>query len=113
MQRTQRAMACTGAACILLLMPQACRTTEQIAPPVDLNMASQGVTVEALLRGRDIYLRQCASCHVAEPVDRYTLEEWEDIITRMAPKSKLNEIQTMELRRYVQAALNRPDPNAQ
>lgn len=91
-----------AAACLPLFVLSACRTIEQAAPPVDASMAGDQATRQSLARGRDVYLRQCTSCHTAEPVTRYTQDQWQGIITRMAPKSKLSVAQTADLRLYIQ-----------
>jgi len=51
--------------------------------------------------GRDIYLRDCSSCHAIEPINRYSLREWSRIIPGMAEESNLTEEETRLLSDYI------------
>lgn len=85
-----------------------CLSVEQMAPPVGVEFASagmrNGITMAHLETGREVYLMDCSRCHSIEPIDRYSLGRWRDIIVRMGPKSKLDVPRTEALRAYVLAA---------
>lgn len=85
-----------------------CLSIEQMAPPVGPEFArvamTNGATMPILERGRDVYLRDCSRCHSIEPISRYSLDRWRDIILRMGPESKLDESSTVALRAYVLTA---------
>ncbi|MCX5660525.1 MAG: hypothetical protein NTW19_12500 [Planctomycetota bacterium] len=85
----------------------ACRSMEQVVPPVGPAMLSsaQGASAEALTRGRGIYLDACIRCHVAEAIGDYGLERWRaKILPDMSRRAKLSPQQTAELTSYVLAA---------
>ena len=95
---------------VLLITMQAtsCISIEEMVPPVDSNMVSMasdlGYGFQTLSLGRDMYLNQCISCHSAEPVDRYSHEQWETILPDMAAEAKLDGPQTAALQAYVLTA---------
>ncbi len=90
------------------LIVAGCRTIDEMAPPVGPTMVDlgrqAGHPMDSLRRGRDIYLDQCIKCHTVEPVDGYTLTDWNRIIPDMAKETKLNPAQTADLRAYVLTA---------
>lgn len=85
-----------------------CLSIEQMAPPVGAEFASagmrNGITIALLETGREVYLMDCSRCHSIEPIDRYSVGRWRDIIVRMAPESKLDASRTEALQAYVLAA---------
>ena len=85
-----------------------CLSIEQMAPPVGAEFASagmrNGITIAFLETGREVYLMDCSRCHSIEPIDRYSVGRWRDIIVRMGPKSKLDAPRTEALQAYVLAA---------
>jgi len=91
----------------LTLAMTGCLTVEQMAPPVSPEFSLNGtnvVTLAALEEGRDVYLSDCTRCHSVEPIDRYSIDRWNDIIERMGPRSRLDETRTGALRAYIVAA---------
>ena len=79
-----------------------------MAPPVNPRFrtvaAEQGLNAGDLERGRHLYLTDCARCHNIEPVDRYTLEQWEELMPRMAKLTRLSEADARAVRTYVRTA---------
>ena len=84
-----------------------CKSLNQIAPPVDerLTLAGGGADRAVLERGRAIYLNQCASCHVAEPVHDYNARQWAEILPPMNREAKLKPAQAADLKAYIDACL--------
>jgi len=85
-----------------------CVSLDQRVPPIDQRMIEygqkHGVSDRSLLTGRQTYLNRCIGCHGVEPVDRYSLEQWEVIVPEMAPEAKLNDAQTVDLLNYIRTA---------
>lgn len=85
-----------------------CLTLEQMAPPVDHEFQAialrRGVDSATLELGRRVYLSDCARCHGVEPVARYSVEQWGEILPRMAQESKLDAEHREALEAYVMAA---------
>ena len=83
----------------------ACVSMQQLAPPVDAEMAALGNELghgsESLQRGRAVYLSRCVACHSLEPILRYPVADWQGIIPDMAEEAKLEPQQTQDLRHYV------------
>jgi hypothetical protein len=75
------------------------------APPVNPAMTGSSIDTKSLSSGRQRYLTRCARCHVAQPVRKYSREQWELLLPGMSGLSKLNTNQTAELRAYVLYAI--------
>lgn len=92
----------------IVALHSACVSIEEIAPPVDEHMAALGTELgyglQTLSDGRHVYLNQCIDCHSPEPVNRYSLDEWEVILPEMSSESKLDKSQQAAIRAYVQVA---------
>jgi len=93
---------------VVAFIAPGCMSLEEMAPPVGPDFAARSrdrtVAVAVLEQGRAVYLTDCARCHSVEPIARYSAVQWEDIVRRMAPQSKLDEARTHALRAYVLAA---------
>ena len=85
-----------------------CMSIEQMAPVVDKGMIEEGdqegTLLSALQRGREVYLRRCSTCHVIEPIGRYTVLEWERILPPMNKDAKLDADEKADLCAYIFAA---------
>ncbi len=92
--------------CLFLTLP-ACMSINRMAPPIDETFArhvgsSNGLA--SLEKGRRIYVTQCARCHAPEPVNRYSLSQWQPILVRMAEETKLSKTDERYLTRYIESA---------
>jgi mono/diheme cytochrome c family protein len=63
-----------------------------------------GYPARSLNRGRRIYLTKCAKCHGVEPIDRYSVEEWGQILPEMATETNLDADELADLRAYILTA---------
>jgi mono/diheme cytochrome c family protein len=90
------------------LMPAGCLSLEQMAPPIDeaflRTSPAESGRVQALRRGRDLYLGVCAKCHTVEPIGKYSVDKWREILPEMAEESKLNAGQYEDVKTYIFAA---------
>ena len=95
---------------LALLLPlfvwTACVSFDQVAPPVTPAMvaASGGANARTLGRGRDVYAGACTACHSAQPVRKYTMVRWREIVGDMAERSELPESDRSALLAYLSAA---------
>lgn len=108
MKRTATAMRLPLLALALAIGLAGCVALEQLAPSVTADLAgigqSQGFEMGTLQRGRHIYLTQCASCHSVEPIDGWSLSEWEHLLPEMNEESELNPKDASDLRAYIMTA---------
>ncbi len=92
---------------VMLALP-CCRSIEEMAPPVDDSListaSSTGVSADRLERGRKIYIRQCINCHTVQPVDGWSIAEWEKILPEMNEESHLSPAQGEDLWAYIRTA---------
>lgn len=81
-----------------------CLDATKIAPAVvDLG---EGLNVELLETGRNIFLTRCTKCHNAVRITRYPLQYWqEEVLPEMSMESKLNSKQEEALTAYVEAVI--------
>jgi len=82
---------------------------DRVAPPVDV-LAAGGVADAAgqraaLERGRMVYLVDCSSCHVPEPILAHSREDWKDILPEMIEETTLTAAEEADLRLYVESVL--------
>lgn len=94
-----------GSALAVLVFVIGCRSLEQLAPPVEVTVLQatdkQALDIEAMQRGRQIYITNCAKCHVVEAIGDYTMDEWRQLLPEMAEESKLDEQRAADVRAYV------------
>lgn len=116
LRRIRPTWSTTLTALAVLAMSYGCETIEDLAPPVGHSTlqlaASRGVSAERVMRGREIYVTNCARCHSPEPVRRYTVDDWEGILPRMSQRSKLARQDAGALQEYVVLTLEAVDPKA-
>src|SRR5687768_9621980 len=88
------------ALCVLCgeLSLSGCMSLEEMAPPVAALGGGGGQSPESLSRGRHTYLTACAKCHTVEPIGRYSLDKWEEILPEMSEESKLTAAEESDLR---------------
>ena len=81
-----------------------------VAPPVTAAMiaVSGGASAQALERGREVYAGPCTSCHAADPVGKYTMVRWREIVGDMAERTELNASDKSALLAYLTAATSMP-----
>jgi mono/diheme cytochrome c family protein len=102
------ALVIAAAACSHKTSPAATTTTttntgttaSAPAPEAAGSRATANATVEA---GHTVYTAKCGRCHGLKDPGNYTAERWEPILKAMAPKAKLSEEETAQVRAYVQA----------
>ena len=96
-------LAIRAALLLAVLSIAACVSLEQAAPPV---AQLGGADHSQLYMGREIYITRCAKCHSVEPVTKYSLQHWVDIMPKMARKTHLNEAETAAVLAYVTKVIN-------
>jgi mono/diheme cytochrome c family protein len=72
--------------------------------PALLARAGSGATRILLEHGRETYTRQCAACHAPEPIAKYTMPRWREIVADMADRSDLPPEPRAALLAYLGAA---------
>jgi mono/diheme cytochrome c family protein len=82
---------------------------DRVAPPVDVLAAGGMADVPgqraALERGRMVYLVDCSSCHVPEPILAHSREDWKHILPEMIEETTLTAAEEADLRLYVESVL--------
>lgn len=89
---------------VVLLSLISCETTQEMAPMAREQLDTQQYSAEqfdAFDAGRQIYLRRCSTCHVIEPIDRYSLSDWQRILPDMSTQSGLSSDETRILADYI------------
>ena len=77
-----------------------------VAPPVTpaLISASGGKSTATLAVGREIFAGRCTSCHTADPIGKYSIAKWREIVADMSHRAKLDASQEAALLAYITAA---------
>lgn len=83
-----------------------CASISTIIPPVTpaLSTASSGTPMATLEDGRRTYVTACTACHNADPVTKYSADEWREIVSRMGGRAKLDAARQSALLSYLVAA---------
>ena len=81
-----------------------CVSLDVIAPPVTAATSGSGAPQETLDRGRRIYTGACTACHAADPVGKYSLPKWREIVGEMSERTKLTATDQSALLGYLAAA---------
>jgi len=63
-----------------------------------------GADLDALRRGRAIFVTECAACHRLFPPNAYSPEQWRGIVKRMSRRASLGGDQAADLEQYLSAA---------
>jgi len=94
----------TGASAILL----ACAAPGARAPLVDgpvADAARNSGSLDAAIRGRELYVTTCTDCHGAVRPASLTEAQWEKVLPRMARSAGIGAAAEADLRAYIAAAL--------
>ena len=63
-----------------------------------------GADLDAVRRGRAIFVTECAACHRLFPPNAYSPEQWRGIVKRMSRRASLGGDQTADLDIYLTVA---------
>lgn len=98
------------AACGLTLvcLAHACSATRAAAPIVTPELVAsareQGFEERNVVRGRALYVAQCARCHASPRVSEFSVAEWEELLPRMSHRSGFDDAEAADVRAFVLAA---------
>lgn len=67
--------------------------------------ANKGDADSLTAQGQEIYYGRCTACHNPEPVDYFTLAEWDVLLPEMSEDAKLNAQQQKALRAFIVSEL--------
>ncbi len=66
--------------------------------------ANRGVDLATLNRGRKVFTTTCTECHVAQPIAKLSVAQWQRTVAIMAPRARLTESDRAAVEAYVTAA---------
>lgn len=84
-----------------------CSTLPKAPTEVEFAVAQKkwtDVKMEDLTGGHTIYTTRCNTCHSLKKIGDYDETTWGKLIDAMAPKAKLNDEETLKLRKYIYSA---------
>jgi hypothetical protein len=102
-------LACAAA----LLVLAGCAITAKDDPqiprvtPALVAGAATGTTRIQLEHGRETYTRECTACHEAEPVRKYSLTRWREIVNDMADRADMPSEPRAALMAYIAAVVGK------
>ncbi|MCX7985701.1 MAG: cytochrome c [Bacteroidales bacterium] len=71
--------------------------------PTALDAERENIILDSLILGRELYIRNCGSCHTLYLPDRYSKTEWKAIVKRMQKPAKINDVQANAIYLYLTA----------
>ena len=87
--------------CLLGVIVYSCKT-QQTTTTTDTSTVMANLTKEEMLKkGEDLFTLKCGRCHGLPSPSEFTVADWQPIMTRMAPKAKLNAEETNWVLAYV------------
>lgn len=91
-----------------------CASIFDLAPPVSDELmrtgAAAGAPRESLERGRRLYVEDCTRCHAPVAVGKYSRDQWDAILPRMAKTTRLDADETADLQVYIRAVVDENSP---
>lgn len=85
-----------------------CQSSLQTAFPtaetVARSGAAPGTDLATLALGRKIFTTSCTECHVARPIAAYSVAQWRENVSVMAPRAHLTADDRAALEAYLSAA---------
>lgn len=72
--------------------------------PTSNDAVSQNVPLQTLTKGRDLYVKNCGSCHNLYLPSRFTKSEWKKITEDMTERAKITNLQAEQIRQYLGVA---------
>lgn len=86
----------------------ACGTTTQLYQPVEADVQTaktQGTVTDlvSLQQGYKLYQQHCTHCHGLTPPPRKSTEQWNHILSKMFPKTKMTEQEKTLVQNYILA----------
>ena len=89
----------------MLITAAGCAVSGNTAPAVTSSMAGASrVPLPTLEAGRRLFLTRCTACHTADPVAKYPLARWKEIVADMTGRAKLSVPDRAALLAYITAA---------
>ena len=84
-----------------------CETTAPpvLTPEIAVAGTRRDVLASTLKAGREVFTTKCVTCHVAQPIPKYSVSEWRGIVGKMAGRAKLSETDRAELLAYLTAVV--------
>lgn len=104
--RRVRRLARVSLAATLLCLAVACTAALRHATPQDVVLLAPrwpGTTLEDLQRGRSLYVRRCAGCHMLVLPGSHAPEDWPGLVDAMASKGPLGPEERDDVVRFLVA----------
>ena len=92
---------------VFLFLLVACSSRLMTSSSFDLQKMQEkepSMTLEKAIRGHNLYVQRCGSCHHLYEPARFTEKEWSSILTKMIPKAKVtNPVNQQLLTNYLKS----------
>lgn len=75
--------------------------TAEVKPTPATSTAGPTVMTAELAEGKNLYDNNCAKCHRLYKPEEFSKEEWKPIVTRMAKKAHLDDLQGQKIYNYL------------
>jgi hypothetical protein len=89
---------------LVYLVLGACRSALYF--PKEEHSIRSGISVEELLKGRDLYVKSCGSCHNLFIPNRFTKQHWINEMPEMQQKAKIGESEANSILNYIIEGIN-------
>jgi len=95
-----------GSIVALGLILVSCESTERAAPPLTAQMATraratQHIELNALERGRSLFVSRCIECHTLPSIAQHSAAAWPGLIDEMAQRASLKPEERQAVLAYI------------
>ena len=84
---------------VAIVLAYQCSTSLHVPTMVDAQ--KNGTSLDTLVKGREIYIRSCGSCHSLYLPEKYTAVQWNKEMSRMQKPAKINNEQKELILKYL------------
>lgn len=71
--------------------------------PTQEDVHKSGTSLDTLIKGREMYIENCGSCHNLYLPEKYTQAQWNQNLDEMQKRAKISTEQTEFIRKYLAA----------
>jgi len=92
-------------AIMLFILFYGCGSSLKVPTIVDAK--SSGISIDTLLKGRELYINNCGACHNLYLPNKHTDREWEETMKSMQKKAKITDSQASIILKYLSTYSNK------
>jgi hypothetical protein len=94
---------CKSILCLFIVIFVVSACNQALYIPTLADSQNSQVSIDTLVLGRELYVKNCSSCHNLYLPERFTSKEWEKLIPAMQIKAKVSDEEASIISKYLKA----------